>query len=255
MISYVFTYRQSTIDRYNNLLTILEWIKTLENFQNIEVVIVEQDDVSKLTLPSQYSFAIKHIFVKNNRLFNRSWGFNVALRNTTNPILFFADSDMIIKPELVNETVNLISSNQFDAVSPFAQCIELNPEETEKFDLNTFQYDVEKPPRGGMNFCSGIVAYSRIALERIFGWDERFEGWGGEDDIQFMKTKQLLKYVMLNGKCFHLYHNRSKNDGSNQHDNYGNNLNLFWHYHRNPGSILIDMKNNTNYGNNNKYAS
>lgn len=253
MISYVFTYRQSTPDRYNNLLVVLEWLKTLNT--EIEVIIVEQDSVEKLNIEGSYPFNVKKIFVQNNRLFNRSWGFNVAMRNTTNPILIFGDSDMIIRPSLFEETVKLLNSGQFDAISPFSHCIELTEEETQKFDLKSFNYDIDRPHRGGMNFCSGIVAFNRSGLERIYGWDERFEGWGGEDDIQFMKTRQTLKYLMLNGKCFHLYHSRSKNDGSNQHDNYSNNLNLFWHYHHNPGAILLDMKRFTNYGNNNKYAS
>jgi hypothetical protein len=218
----------------------------------MEVVLIEQDSVSKLTLAKQYPFPIRHIFAYNPKLFNRSWGFNVAIRNTTNPILFFGDSDMIIPPAQVHETVNLLTS-QYEVISPFAQCLELTPEETAAFDLERWDYSLQKNPRGGMNFCSGIVAYTRPALERIYAWDERFEGWGGEDDIQFMKTRQVLKYAMLNNKCYHLYHERSKNDGSNQHDNYANNLRLFWQYHHNPAQIVIDMRNFPNWGDINKY--
>lgn len=254
MVSYVFTYRQSTADRLSNLKITLEWLK---NFPNIEVVIVEQDSESRLVLPSSsnYPFQIKHIFAKNDKLFNRSWGFNVAIRNTTNPILIFGDSDMIIAPNVINETIKLLSTNQFDAISPFAKCYDLSGEETLNIDLQNFDYMLERKIRGGMNFCSGIVAYNRSALERIFAWDERFEGWGGEDDIQFMKTRQVLKFMMMNANCFHLNHERSKNDGTNQHDNYHNNLKMFWHYHHNPAQILIDMRNNINYGNINKYVS
>lgn len=253
MVSYIFTYRQSTLDRYNNLIKILEWLKLIQ-IPDLEVVIVEQDSESKL-IPQQLPLSVKHIFVKNPNLFNRSWGFNVAVRNTTNPILFFGDSDMIVNPSQILEAINLLKTSQFDVVSPFAQCLELTLEETAVLDLKTFNYLLEKVPRGGMNFCSGIVAYNRTALERIYAWDERFEGWGGEDDIQFMKTRQMLKYVMLNAKCYHLFHERSKNDGSNRHDNYQNNLRLFWHYHHNPAQIMIDMKNYTNWGNSNKYAN
>jgi hypothetical protein len=251
VVSYIFTYRQTTADRTANLFTTLEWLKTVK-VPNLEVVIVEQDTESKYLNNLQYPFPIKHIFAYNPKLFNRSWGFNVAIRNTTNPILFFADSDMIIPPSQVHETINLLNS-QFDVVSPFSQCLELNPEETKALNLQTWDYSLNKNPRGGMNFCSGIVAYNRPAIERIFAWDERFEGWGGEDDIQFMKTRQTLKFVMLNSKCYHLFHERSKNDGSNQHDNYATNLRLFWQYHYNPAQILIDMRNYSNWGNLNKY--
>src|SRR6478609_6887928 len=93
MVSYVFTYRQSTDDRYKNLLTVLKWLSNI-GIPNLEVVIIEQDNISKLNIDNTYSFPIKHIFAYNDKLFNRAWGFNVAVKNTTNPILIFADSDM-----------------------------------------------------------------------------------------------------------------------------------------------------------------
>lgn len=251
MVSYIFTYRQTSIDRFNNLKNVLTWLTNL-NVPDLEIMIIEQDDYQKLNVP--IDFKIKHIFVKNPGLFNRSWGFNIGVRNTTNPILFFGDSDMIVNPIHIFETINLLQTSQFDVVSPFKQCIELDEKETQIVDIKNFNYSLDKLPRGGMNFCSGIVAYNRIALERIYAWDERFEGWGGEDDIQFMKTRQILKFLTLNASCFHLYHERSKLDGTNQHPNYQNNLSMFWHYHHNVHQILIDMKNNIDWGNLNKYA-
>lgn len=254
MISYIFTYRQSTSDRYQNLLTVLKWLNNI-NIPNLEVVIVEQDSSSKLDIQTSYNFSIRHIFAFNDKLFNRSWGFNVAVKNTTNPILVFADSDMIIHPDHLLHTINLLYTNQYDAVSPFANCYDLSIAESTNIDLNNFDYSKDRAIRGGMNFCSGIVAFTRSSFERIRAWDERFEGWGGEDDIQFLKTKQLLRYTMLNVKCFHLYHQRSKNDGTNMHDNYHNNLNLFWHYQRNPVKILTDMNIQENWGNIKKYSN
>ena len=241
------------MDRFVNLTRVLQWLK-LMNVPNIEIVILEQDSKPTLGIPLDTGLNIRHIFVRNEKLFNRAWGFNCAIRNTTNPILFFADSDMIVNPVAITESINLLRTNQFDVVSPFVHCLDLTVDETSNLNLATFNYDLEKPPRGGMNFCSGIVAYNRPALERIYAWDERFEGWGGEDDIQFMKTRQLLKYVTLNYKCFHMHHSRSKNDGLNAHDNYQNNLRLFWQYHHNVPQILVDMKNYPNWGNVNKYA-
>lgn len=252
MVSYIFTYRQSTNDRFQNLLATLNWLQIV-NVPNLEVVIIEQDSEPKLQLPANYSFPIRIIFAYNPGLFNRSWGFNLGIKNTSNQILFFADSDMVVDPALIHQTVNLIQTNQYDAISPFLTCHDLLQEECQSLDFTNFDYTLDRQVRGGMNFCSGIVAFSRMGLIRIYNWDERFEGWGGEDDIQFMKTRQILKHITLNGKCFHMYHSRSKNDGTNQHDNYRNNLQLFWHYARNQAAILNDMKNYPNWGDSNKY--
>jgi cellulose synthase/poly-beta-1,6-N-acetylglucosamine synthase-like glycosyltransferase len=235
MVSYIMTYRQTTLDRHHNLMKVLEWLKNFD----FEIVIVEQDSYSKLVLPSH----IKHFFIKNDGLFNRSKGFNHGIHNTVNPILFFADSDMIVRPEVIQKTVELMKT--YDTVSPFSFCIDLSKEETDNFELASFKYDLQKTPRGGMNFCSGIVAFTRKAIAKIYNWDERFKGWGGEDDIQFMKTKQLLNYKMLYESCYHLYHSRSTFDGTNQHPNYQNNLKLFFYYRNNVAQLLKDMKTQT----------
>ena len=251
MVSYIITYRQIEDDRYKNLLLVLEWLKQF----SFEVIIVEQDSESKLKL-EDYPYTIKHIFVENSSLFNRSWGFNVGIKHAAGDILFFADSDMIVSKDVIDQTIETIM-NGVGVVSPFTTLIDLSQEQTVNINITNFDYDkdYEAPHRGGIDLCSGIVAFTKTAIDTVYGWDERFEGWGGEDNVQFMKCRQLLRCALLDYKCYHLYHTRSELNGSNQHPKYRNNLGMFYHYNANQELILNDMKLLGERGNEHKYSS
>jgi hypothetical protein len=258
MFSYIFTYRQIAPDRYQNLLTTLDWLNTVPG--DFELVVVEQDDAPKLKLPSKYKFPIVHEYVYNADLFNRSWGFNIATEIAKYDIVMFADSDMIVPQNSIVESVNLMQSSAYNSVKPFNKIIDLSAAQIKT--LNATQ-DIGKlqlpkgehnPTRGGWCYCSGIVGYTKDVLVKMHGWDERFEGWGGEDNIQFLKTKFYAKHLMLKNNCYHLYHSRGKFNGTNKHPKYKKNLDLYFKYMRSPHSIKIDMI-GKNSANRNLYSS
>lgn len=254
--SYIFTYRQIAADRQLNLIRVLEWLDSLN--MNFELIIVEQDDTSKFKLPEQkYNFNIIHKFYYNPGLFNRSWGFNLATKLATTEYLFFADSDMIVPQTAIRECLTLLSST-YESAKPFNKIIDLNKQQVGTVDVrsNISNLNLTKgernPLRGGWNYGSGIVAFTKVGLAKIHGWDERFEGWGGEDDIQKHKTKQLLRHRMLSHTCYHLWHSRGRENGTNMHPHYKENLRLFWRYQKQPGLIVREMLNH-NTANPNKY--
>ena len=245
MFSYIFTYRQIAPDRYQNLLTTLEWLNTVPG--DFELVVVEQDDTPKLKLPNHYKFPIVHEHVYNADLFNRSWGFNIATQIAKNDIVMFADSDMIVPQHAITEAVSLMESGDLTSAKPFNRIIDLSAAQVKTLDptqniaeLN-FSKGEHNPTRGGWCYCSGIVGYTKEALKAMHGWDERFEGWGGEDNIQFLKTRFYAKHRMLKYNCYHLYHSRGKLNGTNKHPKYRRNLDLYFKYMRSPHSIKVDM--------------
>ncbi len=254
MISYIVTYRQSTNQRYRNLLLTLAWLECIRT-RDLEVVIVEQDSTPKLALDKQYTFLLRVVFARNPYLFNRAWGFNVGSNAASHNVLFFGDADLIVSPVAIERSNQLIYRQEYDVVSPFSQCCDLDARSSKSIDLRSFDYNKQGKVRSGICFCGGIVAFSRIALNKIRGWDERFEGWGGEDDVQSMKVLAHLRYTSLQGQSFHFFHKRSKNDGSRRHDNYKSNFNLFKRYKKNPALLEEDVKGISDLGNVNKYAA
>ena len=207
MNGYVFTYvigYRHKIERLINLRKVLEW---LSGFKGIEIIIVEQD--SKPKLPAYSIKGIKYIFTKSDLPYNRSWAFNVGLKNSTTNIVGFGDSDLIMNPESFINSIKLLE--RYDCVSPYSKVIDLNPQEN-NLPLNQL-YSINRPGRGEtdnqkINLTGGIVFYKKESILKIAGWEEQFLGWGGEDDFQTFKTKKLLSNFEYGEKVFHLYHQK-----------------------------------------------
>jgi len=207
-ITYVIAY-QHRPDRLLNLRRVLEW---LAPFQGVEIIVVEQDKYSKI---SELNLRVKHIFLKTDKPFNKSWAFNVASSYATTPIVIFGDSDLIMHPQGFINAVQLL--DQYDVVNPYNSVIDLDPNES-MMDINSIlqinrigrgeaENDIQKVP-----LCGGIIMFKKDKLTQIGGFCENFYGWGAEDDFQSLKVKTFLKWTTLPNKCYHFYHEKAKID-------------------------------------------
>ena len=200
-ITYVIAYQHKP-DRLHNLRRVLEW---LAPFQGLEIIVVEQDKFSKI---SELNLRVKHIFLKTDKPFNKSWAFNVATSYVTTPIVIFGDSDLIMHPQSFINAVQAL--DYYDVVNPYNSVIDLDPNET-LMDINSILQinrigrgeaadDIQKVP-----LCGGIILFKKEKLVEIGGWNQGFYGWGAEDDFQSMKVKMYLNHITLPNKCYHLY--------------------------------------------------
>ena len=207
-ITYVIAY-QHRPDRLQNLRRILEW---LAPFQGMEIIVVEQDKFSKI---SELNLKVRHIFIKTNMSFNKSWAFNVATKYTTTPIIIFGDCDLIMHPNAFIQSVQQIDN--YDVINPYHSVIDLTPQESQ-MDINSILQidrvgrgeaadDIQKVP-----LCGGIIIFKKDKLSKIGGFNEDFIGWGAEDDFQSLKVKQFLTYTTLTNKCYHFYHEKAQID-------------------------------------------
>ena len=202
--SYIIGFRY-TNDRLRNLKSVLKWA---QNF-DCEMILVESDTTSKVnSLCLEYNF--KHIFVYNGLPYNRSWVYNIGYKHSVNNYFLFGDADLIMDATELKTSMLLL--NEFDCVSPYSKCIDLNDEETlnyiEKENIS-FLNSINREGREGINMCGGLVAFTRKGFEEIGGWDENFWGWGGEDDFMTIKTQHFLNYKKCENKCYHLKHENS----------------------------------------------
>lgn len=198
----IINYRHNT-ERFNNLKRTLGWINS---FSGSEVIVVEQDKHSKLNTTA---LPCRHIFLKSNMPFNRSWGFNVGARHANSNILVLTDCDLIMNPEKFIEAVKQIEN--YDVVSPYTSVVDLTPQET-NMDMGAI-INIDRPGRGEtdnqkINICGGMTVFRKDAYAKIGGYHEDFIGWGGEDDFQAIKVKNFLTWTEVPGRCFHLYHER-----------------------------------------------
>lgn len=209
--SYIICYRHQP-DRYENLLKTIDYFKS--NF-DLELILVEQDTESKIPDPSLFD---QHIFTYSNRPFNRSWAFNVGAKYANSNKLFFGDCDLICPVDQMNDTVNLL--NIKGCVSPYDKVVDLQPHESYNVDLESWS-KITRNGRGGTNLTGGIIGFRKDEFEKISGWCEDFEGWGGEDDFQTWKVKNWVSYEFVEGNVYHIYHDRPQIDQNVYRKNLG----------------------------------
>jgi glycosyltransferase involved in cell wall biosynthesis len=202
----IILYRHN-IQRWNNLKRVLEWINS---FSGAEVIIVEQDTHSKI---GHLNFPAKHIFTKSNMPFNRSWGFNVGLKNANSEVVVFTDCDLIMEPESFINAIKLTS--EYEMVSPYSSVVDLKPDESGLPMESIFK--INRPGRGEtdhqkINICGGITIFRKEAILRVGGWCQDFIGWGAEDDFQTIKVENFLTHYEQKSRCYHLYHDREAPD-------------------------------------------
>lgn len=238
-------------DRTLNLLTVIKYIRS---YSNIPIMIIEQSQKEDLFLTNKLSnvcnLDYKHLY--NPGLFNRSWGFNYAAKVTNVDKLVFADNDMLLTVLYFNEGIKAL--DEFDVVRPYnGWSLDLSQTYTIEFiksNCTNLIFDNSLRHRNINNYSGGLIMFNRESfLNKVKGFDERFEGWGGEDDEMHKHLNKLIDdniitFKSLGSNLIHLYHDRNVYDGNTQ-PNYERNCSYINDGKRNLGIEEI--------GNPNKY--
>jgi hypothetical protein len=199
-VSYIIHYRHSQ-EKLLLLRKVLEWAY---GFQNLDIIIVEQDIYSKI---SHLNLGARHFFIKNpNRdIYNKSWAFNYVLKRQSNPICVFADCDVIMDPK--DFATSLMEIQNFDVVKPYNNLINLGPGESNLsiVNLKNIQRKDTNP-----QLCSGITIFKTESILKLGGWSEVFETLGNDDLFQEEKVKKLeITYKEMPNSAYHLFHQKS----------------------------------------------
>lgn len=228
-VCYIINHRDLDFTRRRNLIFTCNYIKSI----GLDVLVIEQDSEKKVeTLCKDLN--VNYGFLYNPGGFNRSWGFNCYRNFIDCDKVFLADNDIIIKKEFIYETISLLDS--FNVVRPFngnvyhydeiftSHIVQINKFiENERFNfVNIF------------NFSGGVCAFNTDYFYNVIGgFDERFVGWGGEDDEMHLRLQRLnTRTFSMNNYGYHLYHDR-KLSSPEGNDHYNNNLNFIYDNKRN----------------------
>jgi hypothetical protein len=224
-VSLITTVRLHDAVRAQNLAFMLAWYQRHFDW---EWVVVEQD--SEPRLPDQAPFpGLKHLFVRNSGPFNKAWGLNVGVHAAQSEVLYFCDADMLL-PKAALDTAVSLCSRRVLAVNPYDQLLDLDAEASQQ--LLTGLKDPEFTFEGAVGvrgdgeqlcFCGGAFFMRRTLHRRMGGFDERYLGWGGEDDAMTLRLRRTTPDIAeIQGRCaLHLWHNRD-----NPGPHYANNLDL-----------------------------
>ncbi len=241
-LSYIIPFRSVDDERLNALYFILKRLRGY--FPEMEIIVVEQDTTSKLELDT--TLRVKHIFLSNGGVFNKCWALNVAAKNTKKDILVFGDYNMFLSKE--DYTSFFAAAESFEAATP-NKTEALNIKLTDNSDKD-FEFLNKRPL---FTFAGGILLLTRLAYEKISGWDERLEGLGGADDVM-----SHVIYNKLSSKTFDfpVYHISTTN--GQQQENHQYNRNLSDEIRTLSGKAMeryIDRLKETEKGNSDKYVN
>lgn len=224
-------------------MAVLAW---LAHYPMFDVVLVEQDTAPRLKGPLPHS-QCRHVFAYNPGPFNKSWGFNIGYRFSNLPWFAFGDADVIVGKALP-ETLSYLAIG-YQAIKPYRRLIDLDAHETAHFADGDFDWIPERPALAAENreadgefivFAGGVFLITRAAFMRMGGWDERFRGWGGEDDAMSYKIERSrMPSIELDQRAgVHLWHERSPALTSG-HAHYASNCAVLEDYRRLSDAELV----------------
>jgi glycosyl transferase family 7 (putative galactosyltransferase) len=214
-LSYLITYREAgSSDRRGNLLAVVRW---LAQWPKVQVLVIEQDTVPRLDREPPFPKSSAWL-AYNPGPFNKGWGFNVAARVARGPVLALADAD-VIAPHALAEAVERCQQGQ-GAIKPYRTIVDLTSDETARVRSGEWDFAPARPPGAPRNregqsehvmFAGGLFVIQRETYLRLGGFDERFLGWGGEDDAMAQKLKRAGVTLTEIGAypALHLWHPRS----------------------------------------------
>lgn len=206
--SIIISYKESGEDRKNNLKSLLNYLSWLLN-PDTEIVLIEQDNESKIDWLNEIknNEFINHIFVKNEGIFNKGWGYNIGAKEAKGDNLIFNDCDMFLKLNSYRFSLNLL--NQFDVVNPYKVIYYLDEDNTKKFIDTNYNFNITNTnkPMNVFVVTGGIFMMKKDIYLSIKGFDEDCYGYGHEDDILDTKIKKLnLSVQTVNDLAIHIYH-------------------------------------------------
>lgn len=247
--SIILSYKEIDEDRKFNLQTILPFLYKLLDGKT-EIILVEQNFVSTFKLSEQKD-QINHIFLYNNKIFNKGLGYNVGAKNAKGDNLIFNDIDLFLKIESYWKSLSFLEN--FDVVDPYDKLYYLNKIETKDFINNNYDFNITKTienPVISKVISGGIFMIKKESFLSIKGFDEMCYGYGHEDDIFDIKIKEMgLKVKKINDDAIHAHHKINKNFYNKYYSRKEENKKLFHEYQNmNSDQIKEKTKNTTIWG-------
>jgi hypothetical protein len=236
-LTYVLTFRDDgRIERRLNLAAVLGWVSTLPD---VRALVIEQAARPSPTFNRPEN--VDWVFCPNPGPFNKGWGLNVGARVSRSPWLAFGDADVVCADGWL-QAVRQLRHSATPIVKPYRQIVDLTPEESAAVRAGDWHLRPRRsagalPNREAQGeyvvFAGGLFLLHRDVFEQVGGFDERFLGWGGEDDAMTLRlmASGFPLVEVGNTPALHLWHPRSAETTVAQ-PHYAANLALLADYRR-----------------------
>ncbi|MFI9721891.1 galactosyltransferase-related protein [Streptomyces sp. NPDC052396] len=199
--------------RTRNLLACLRSLADQEAGAAPWVTVVETDEVPRsreLLAPLVDSY----VFAEKSGLFNKSWAVNVGVAGAPHPFPYTCvlDADILVDRSFVRRNTGRIAGGGHGTHLPFRWSLSLDESSTlGALRIRAEHADVPYEALRGLLLREppGGCVWTRTEIfDKVGGFDERYEGWGGEDDDVIARLSGAAPVVRFEDPLLHLNHPR-----------------------------------------------
>ncbi|MGI5530385.1 glycosyltransferase family 2 protein [Streptomyces syringium] len=203
--------------RTRNLLACLRALADQGPGPAHHVTVVETDDRPRSRARLE-PLVDRYVFAENPGLFNKSWAVNVGARTVPDsvPYLCVLDADILVDRSFVRRNVDRIATGAHGTHLPFRWSLSLDePSSLRAIHARTAAGlpDVPESTLRGLLLREppgGCVWVRTEVFHGVGGFDERYEGWGGEDDDVIARLTAAAGVVRFEDPLLHLNHPRPR---------------------------------------------
>ncbi|MET9426627.1 galactosyltransferase-related protein [Streptomyces sp. NPDC003036] len=156
-----------------------------------------------------------YVFAYKDGLFNKAWAVNVgAVAHAGAPALCVLDADILVDRSFVHRNVARLYDGGHAAHLPFTWSLSLDERSTLRaIGLRNGEGRAEVPTAHLRGLLlreppGGCVWTRTETFHEIGGFDERYEGWGGEDDDMVARLSAAAPLIRYDDPLLHLNHTR-----------------------------------------------
>lgn len=210
--------------RWRNLETCLRSLqRQVVKPDSFHVVVAELDD-QPYHKEEISSLGVTYTFVPGAGQFNKAKALNrgaeVAREFSRDALLCFLDADICVRGDFIEVNSRYLDSNPGTVAHfPFTDAVFLDQDSSDEL-AGWLHADGRPGPPPMVNgysirFLTGAALWVKPAVfDEIGAWDERYEGWGGEDSDFYNRLSAAGTVTHLPDAVFHLHHERPEMPGT-----------------------------------------
>ena len=204
--------------RVRNLLACLHALRDQSASRDQYTVTVVEAAAAPLWKPLIEPVADVYLFARKPGAFNKSWAVNVGVASSPrrHRLLCVLDSDILVDRHFVQRNAGRLGGGA-DHVAhlPFLWAFNLGEQASSlairhrvidgnaDVPLEVLRGFLKRGSPGGCLWVTGA------AFHQVAGFDERFEGWGGEDDDVDARLTRVGAFRRYDDPLLHLHHPRA----------------------------------------------
>lgn len=172
---------------------------------DFEIIVVEHSSEAHYHWVAHRGVVYEHIPMPSGGSFNKSLAFNRGVSLARGEVVVLHDADVLVPCRFL-ESVSQLLEMGYEAVRPMRFLFGLGESDSKELVSNRNLEQLSTIDYIHQNFPGLNTALRKAVYWAIGGHDERFVGWGGEDNefLERLETRKLFKGAYTYG--VHLWH-------------------------------------------------